>query len=149
MDRESFSVAARDIMGRAEMLSLATRGGEPYPMIRALFNLRNPGQFPGLVAFFADKGLAVYLGTNTSSAKVGELAEESWASVYFMIPGEFKGLMLSGRAVPDETAREQLWVDGWDRYYPQGRHDPDYTVLRLDPVRARGWYAGEPFDFAV
>jgi len=53
------------------MLSLATRGGEPYPMVRALFNLRNPGQFPGLAPFFADKGLAVYLGTNTSSVKVG------------------------------------------------------------------------------
>jgi len=149
MDRESFSAAARDIMARAEMLSLATRGGEPYPMIRGLFNLRNPEQFPGLAPFFADKGLAVYLGTNTSSVKVGELAAESWASVYFMIPGEFKGLMLSGHAVPDESAREQLWVEGWDRYYARGRRDPDYTVLRLDPVRARGWYAGEPFDFTV
>jgi general stress protein 26 len=66
-----------------------------------------------------------------------------------MLPGEFKGLMLSGRVLPDDAAREQLWVEGWERYYSRGRHDPDYTVLRLDPVRARGWYAGEAFDFAL
>jgi pyridoxamine 5'-phosphate oxidase len=149
MNRESFSALAPDIIERAEILSLATKGEEPYPMIRALFNLRNPRQFPGLAPFFADKGLAVYLGTNTSSVKVGELAGESWASVYFMLPGEFKGLMLSGRALADGSAKEQLWVEGWERYYPRGRLDPDYTVLRLDPVRARGWNAGESFDFAL
>jgi general stress protein 26 len=149
MDRESFGTVAPDIMKRADMLSLATRGAEPYPMIRALFNLRNPRQFPGLAPFFSDKGLAVYLGTNTSSIKVGELSADSWASVYFMLPGEFKGLMLSGRVQADAAAREQLWVEGWERYYPKGRADPDYSVLRMDPVRARGWYAGESFDFEL
>jgi general stress protein 26 len=149
MDRQSVSAMALDIMARAEMISLATKGAEPYPMIRALFNLRNPAQFPGLAPFFVDKGLAIYLGTNTSSVKVDELAADSWASVYFMLPGELKGLMLSGRALPDGAARDQIWVDGWERYYPKGRQDPDYSVLRLDPVRARGWYAGKPFDFAL
>ena len=149
MDRQSFSTAALDMMERADVLSLATKGGDPYPMIRALFNLRNRQQFPGLAGFFEDKGVAVYLSSNTSSVKIGDLAADSWASVYFMIPGEFKGLMLSGRALPDEQAREQLWIDGWERYYPGGKRDPDYTMLRLEPVRARGWNAGDRFDFPL
>jgi len=149
VDRKTFSAVAPDIMARAEMLSLATKGEEPYPMIRALFNLRNSRQFPGLAPFFADKGLSVYLGTNTASAKVRELAAQSWASVYVTLPGEFKGFMLSGRVLPDPSARDPLWVEGWECYYPLGRTDPDYTILRLDPMRAIGWYAGARFDFVL
>ncbi|MGA2379138.1 MAG: hypothetical protein ABSG85_07500 [Spirochaetia bacterium] len=37
MERESFSAVTPDIMSRAEILRLATRGNAPYPMIQALF----------------------------------------------------------------------------------------------------------------
>ena len=68
-------------------------------------------------------------------------------SVYFMLPDEFKGLCLSGRAVADPLARAALWVEGWEMYYPAGPDDPDYTVLRIDPDRARGWSSSRSFDF--
>jgi len=146
MDRRSFEALALDIMGRADMLSLATMAGDPYPHVRALFNLRNSRQFPGLAAFQSDKGLSVYLGTNTTSVKVREIGDEPWVSAFFMIPSEFKGLCLSGRAIADPAARAALWVEGWERYYPAGREDPDYSVLRMDPVRARGWSSSTAFD---
>jgi general stress protein 26 len=149
MDREAVERIALDIMRRAEMLALATNGGEPYPQVRALFNLRNPGQFPGLAAFFEDKGLAVYLGTNTSSIKAKEVGVDPWVTVYFVIPAEIRGLALSGKAVIDPGAREELWVEDWERYYPSGRHDPDYTILRIDPLRARGWSSGQSFDTSL
>jgi general stress protein 26 len=131
------------------MLSLSTISGDPYPHVRALFNLRNAERFPGLAPFFADKGLRIYLGTNTSSIKLKEIGDDAWVSVYYMIPGEFKGICLSGKAIVDIEAKESIWIDGWERYYPTGRGDPDYTVLRVDPVRARGWYAARPFDEAL
>jgi general stress protein 26 len=149
MDRKELDSFAADLMGRAEMLTLATMGGDPYPHLRALFNLREAKRFPGLAAYQADKGLSVYLGTNTASIKIREVGAEPWVSVYYMVPGEFKGLCLSGRAVADPAARAAMWVEGWEIYYPQGRDDPDYTMLRVDPVRARGWASMSAFDFEL
>jgi general stress protein 26 len=149
MDRKELEGLALDIMARADMLTLATTGKEPYPHLRALFNLRQAGRFPGLAAYQADKGLSVFLGTNTSSIKMREAEGGAWVSVYYMLPAEFKGICLSGRAVADPEARAALWVDGWELYYPKGRDDPDYSVLRVDPVRARGWNAMAAFDLEL
>jgi general stress protein 26 len=149
MERNELEAVAAEIMGRSEMLSLATVARDEYPDIRALFNLRNAKMFPSLRPFFEGKGMSVYLGTNSSSLKIREIVAEARVSAYYMIPGEFKGLCLSGKAVADAEARKAIWVEGWERYYPAGREDPDYTVLRIDPLRARGWYEGRPFDFSL
>jgi general stress protein 26 len=149
MERKELEGLALEIMGKASMLSLSTLSEDPYPQVRALFNLRNRLRFPGLAPFFKDKGLSVYLGTNSSSVKMAQIGKDAWVSVYYMIPRSFKGLCLSGKAVVDEEAKAAIWVRGWERYYPQGQGDPDYTVLRIDPLRARGWYGARPFDFAL
>jgi general stress protein 26 len=149
VDRSELEALALDIMGRADMVSLATMGKEPYPHVRALFNLRDARRFPSLASYQADKGLSVYLGTNSSSIKLREVGEEPWVSVYYMIPSEFKGLCLSGKAVTDAEARAAVWIEGWEMYYPLGRDDPDYTMLRIDPVRARGWSGMSAFDLEL
>jgi general stress protein 26 len=149
MDRKELEALALDIMGRSDMVILATMGKDPYPHTRALFNLRDARRFPGPAAYQADKGLSVFLSTNSSSIKVHEVGESPWVSVYFMVSSEFKGLQLSGRAVPDPEARAALWMRGWEIYYPKGRDDPDYTVLRIDPVRARGWNSAAAFDLEL
>jgi general stress protein 26 len=146
MDKETLLPLALDIMSRADMLELATMGGDPYPHVRAILNLRNTRQYPGLAAHFADKGLSIFVSTNTSSIKVKEVGAEPWVSAYFMLPAEYKGICLSGRAVVDPEAREAIWVQGWEMYYPKGRTDPDYAILRIDPIRARGWSGMAPFD---
>jgi pyridoxamine 5'-phosphate oxidase len=149
MDRKELEAIALDIMGRSDMVTLATMGSDPYPHVRALFNLRDERRFPALADYQRDKGLSVFLGTNTSSIKVRETGEAPWVSVYFMVSAEYKGIMLSGKAVPDPAARAALWVEGWEMYYPKGRTDPDYTVLRIDPVRARGWCSSSAFDLEI
>ena len=55
--------------------------------------------------------------------------------------------MLSGNIeiVQEQDIRHALWEDGWERYYPQGMDDPDYTVLRLQPGYMAGWLQGTKF----
>lgn len=149
MDKKELEALALDIMARADMVVLATMGTDPYPHMRALFNLRDGRRFPGPAAYQAGKGLSVFLGTNTSSIKVREAGEAPWVSVYYMIPSEIRGIMLSGKAVADPEARRAIWMDGWEMYYPLGRDDPDYTVLRIDPVRIRGWSEGAAVDMEL
>jgi general stress protein 26 len=149
MNRKELDDFAGEVMGKAEMVVLATIGPEGYPQQRALFNFRDARRFPPLAEYQRDKGLKAYLGTNTSSVKLREVGADPWVSVYYMIPETFKGLCLVGKAVADPEARAALWVEGWEMYYPKGRDDPDYTVLRVDPVRARGWNSTAAFDIEL
>lgn len=131
---------AADLLARAEA-AIVTTLANGRPQTRAMFNLRRREQFPGLVPFFAEhgNGYAIYLTTNTSSPKVAEVRANPAASIYFAMPQEFLGLMLGGdlEIVTDHALREALWQPGWDRYYPQGPHDPDHTLLRLQPTEAK------------
>jgi general stress protein 26 len=138
-----------DMVRRSDVLVLATKGGDPYPHMRSLFNLRNVKQFPKQQAWLADKGLSIFLSTNTSSVKVKELGADAWSSVYLVLPGQISGVCLSGQMHSDPAARVPLWVEGSEQYYPKGIDDPDYMILRLDPVRARGWHAAQPFDVTL
>jgi general stress protein 26 len=149
MERKEIEALALDVMRRAEVLTLATRGADPYPHLRAILNLRDERRYPGVAGFYADKGLSVFVSTNTSSAKIREVADSPWVSAYYSIPSEFKGVCLSGKAVLDPEARAAVWVEGWEMYYPLGRGDPDYSMLRIDPVRLRGWASMAAFDLEL
>ena len=37
----------------------------------------------------------------------------------------------------DTALKEELWQDGWELYYPKGKKDPDYAVLKFRPHTAR------------
>jgi general stress protein 26 len=43
--------------------------------------------------------------------------------------------------------KNRIWQDEWKIYYPQGPSDPDYTILRLLPIKAKGWHKDRPFAF--
>ena len=142
-----------ELMREAECLVLSTIDEEGYPQARAIFNLRNVKQFPDLKPVFAghDDDLLIFIGTNTSSEKIRQIRRNPRASVFFCKPREFHGLMLSGafEFVEDQAIKNRLWQDGWERYYPYGPTDPDYTVIRMIPRMGKGWYKGQPFTFTL
>jgi general stress protein 26 len=76
---------------------------------------------------------AVWFSTNTSSRRVAQLRRDPRVSVYFVDFENWMGLMLVGEVeiLQDRASRERLWRDGYERYYPLGVNDPDYTVLRF------------------
>jgi len=124
-----------------------------FPFIRCMFNWRCASRFPSLVPLFRGHGedLLVYLGANTSSVKVRQLRGNGRAAVYYCQPERFRGLLLQGvvESVDDAAFKKTVWQPGWEMYYPQGPADPDFAVLRLVPVRARGWWEGGPFDITI
>lgn len=58
-----------------------------------------------------------------------EIQANRRVSVYYCNPKEVKGVMLGGEVeiVADPGIRNALWNAGWERYYPAGPDDPDYT----------------------
>ena len=59
--------------------------------------------------------------------------------------------MLSGEIeeVADKQLKKQLWQDAWKMFWPGGVDDPEYIVLKLSPVFARGGYQQAPFEFEL
>ena len=99
----------RDEQGRYARPSHSRRGSLPRTFGRSsTLGTPSASRAPWLTTPIKDYPCSS--GRTSSSAKLREIEAERWVSVYFMLPAEFKGLCLSGRAVVDPRARAALWV---------------------------------------
>ena len=59
--------------------------------------------------------------------------------------------MLQGYAdiVDDLELKEELWEDGWEKYYSKGFTDPDFTILRLKAIYLKTWYNSRIDEFKL
>lgn len=139
------------LMEQSTFVHLSVNTPAGFPELRAMLNLRNPDFFPTLTALYEREAnpFTVYLSTNTSSRKMKFILADPRICVYFTRPQGSHGLQLGGlvEAVEDAQLKRDFWVEGWEQYYHEGIDDPDYTLLRLEPTFARGWYYGRHFEF--
>jgi general stress protein 26 len=61
------------------------------------------------------------------------------------------GLTLTGtiEILHDPKSRQQLWREGFERYYLQGVDDPDYSVLRFTARRGQYYHKLARVGFEV
>jgi len=121
MEKQEAMEKALELASRCTIAMLGTNGDDGYPQIKAMIKMENEGL------------RAVWFSTNTSSRRVAQLQKDSRASVYFVDFEIWMGLMLVGEVeiLQDAASRQRLWRDGYEKYYPLGVNDPDYTVLRF------------------
>ena len=142
-----------ELMATAPAVFISVIGEDGFPGIRGMLNLRNRAQYPDHEHLYGnhDRDFMVYITTNTSSRKRAEIKRNPRIGLYYSHPEKFLGLCLTGEAeiVGDMNIKRAVWVEGWERYYPEtgAPGDPDYTLLRIFPVEARGWLAGTKFQF--
>lgn len=81
----------------------------------------------------------IYLTTNTSSLKIESFKKNSKACLYFCDKRFFRGLMLKGTVeiLEDQDSKNMIWKNGDEMYYPGGKTDPDYCVIKFTPISAR------------
>lgn len=81
----------------------------------------------------------IYLSTNTSSLKVQSFRNNSKACLYFCDSRFYRGVMLKGsvEVLEDQKSKDMIWQIGDTMYYPKGKTDPDYCVLKFTAVSAR------------
>lgn len=74
-----------------------------------------------------------YFSTNTSSRKVKHFKNYPQASVYYSDNERFMSVLFKGtiEVCNDLESRKLLWREGFERYYPKGIEDPDYSVLKF------------------
>ena len=120
-----------DLIDKCSVTQLCYMDGDGYPVTRAMLK---PRERHDLREF--------YFTTNTSSAKVRALRKRPQVSIYFVDRRFFRGLSLAGAAeiLEDAAAKERIWRDGDEQYYPLGVTDPDYCVIKVC-VRNIRYYA--------
>ena len=153
MEEKEAKQVSLELMKVAEAAYLSTIDSDGFPQTRVMGNLRNAEQNPGLIEIFSEhsEDFLIYLPTSASSAKIEQIRANPKVSVYFCNPSEISGLMLAGSVeiVSDSSLKKQIWQDGWEVYWPDGVDGPEFTVLRLLPDFAKGWYKEGPFEFKL
>ena len=144
MELKDFKEISKNLIEKSKAAYLTTIDTNGYPITRAMFNLRNSEQFPEFKKVYEelDNKFTIFISTNTSSSKVTHIKNNPKISVYYCDADEFKGIMFGGdvKFVIDKKLKHKIWLDWWDRYYPEGIEDPDYTLLQLNPKQARYYY---------
>jgi general stress protein 26 len=120
MKKKEAMEQALALANRSTIAMLGTYGAG-YPDIRAMIKNENAGL------------KTIWFTTNTSSKKVEQLKKNQKACVYFVDVDRRMGLRLIGiiDILQDPESRQRLWREGFERYYPLGVSDPDYSVLRF------------------
>lgn len=81
----------------------------------------------------------IYLSTNTSSLKVKSFKKNSKACLYFCDKRFYRGIMIKGTVeiLQDQESKDMIWQMGDKMYYPKGKTDPDYCVIKFNSISAR------------
>ncbi|MFN2270923.1 MAG: pyridoxamine 5'-phosphate oxidase family protein [Anaerolineae bacterium] len=131
MQKEEAIREALALADRSGIAMVGTNGDNGYPNIKAMLKMENEGLN------------RIWFSTNTSSKRVGQFVQNSKTCVYFVDFEQWKGLMLVGdvEVLQDMESRQRLWREGFEKYYPLGVTDPDYTVLRFTAQRGNYYHA--------
>jgi general stress protein 26 len=87
-----------------------------------------------------DDDCTTWFVTSRSSPKIDEVHKKNRAHVVCQ-RGATAFLSMSGEAaVVDDRARlEGMWKVTYEPWFPQGKDDPDLTLLRVKPERGEYW----------
>lgn len=129
-----------NIIDKANVSIISSIDEDGFPNSKAMLP---PRKREGIKHFF--------FTTNTSSMRVRQYLNNPKACVYFFDKRFFKGVMLRGamEVLHDSAAKEMIWRQGDEMYYPKGVTDPDYCVLRFTAQNGRYYSNFKSEDFEV
>ena len=83
-----------------------------------------------------DDHLTTWFACGASSSKVRQIEANPHVQVAFWASPQ--DLIVSGTAeiVEDVATKHELWEADWQRFFPKGKDDPEYCLLRIAPSEA-------------
>jgi len=139
MEKQEAVNQGLELVNSSTIAMLGTNGEDGFPHIKAMLKMVNQGL------------KKIWFSTNTSSKRVEQIKKNPKVCVYFVDPNEFKGLMLVGniKILQDKSSRQRLWREGFERYYPLGVDDPDYSVLCFTGLWGNFYHSLSNIDFEI
>ena len=139
MEKQEAINQGLELVDRSTIAMLGTHGEDGFPNIKAMLKMENQG---------LNK---IWFSTNTSSKRLAQIKKNPKVCVYFVDTNEFKGLMLVGsiKVLQDKSSKQRLWREGFEKYYPLGIDDPDYSVLYFTGLRGNYYHGLSNIDFEI
>jgi len=123
--REEILRAARRVIEAAGLATLITLDCEGQPQARIMD------------AFPPEKDFTVWMATNRSTRKVGQIRSDPRTTLHYVDPAGASYVTLIGRSevVEDPAARERHWKEEWAAFYEDGPWGEDFLLIRFRPLR--------------
>ncbi len=117
----------KHVINESETTFFATINLTGTPECRALANNFNMGAL--------DDKLDLYFTTSTKDPKMEQIKKNNRASVYYYLVENMQNLTLFGTAeiINDKNLKDKLWRDDFVQYYPKGREDETYGIIKFVP----------------
>jgi general stress protein 26 len=83
-----------------------------------------------------DDDFTTWYATHTSSNKVRQIRTCPNVCVTFWASA--KDLRIFGKAqiVDDKDTKDKMWNDEWLQFWPKGKNDPEYALIKVTPKKA-------------
>ena len=116
-----------EIINNSELAFLSTINLENFPETRVMSNEFNRN---------IDENLSIYFACGTNSPKFDQVIKNSVASLYYFIAENMKNMILFGKVeiINDKSLKDILWKDDLRQYFPGGKEDELYGILRFVPI---------------
>ncbi len=87
-----------------------------------------------IMEFFSPKEhYTIWMATNPKSRKVEQLKNNSTTTLHYFNPNKLAYVSLMGNAylVNDDKTKNEIWKDGWEKFYPN--REKDYILIKFVP----------------
>ncbi len=120
---------AHEIIKDVPVSILITCGEDGFPAARPMGHLA------------VEEDFTVYFATATTLAKCGQIEANPKVAVYWEKAGQdmhgYAWVMVQGTAelTQERAVLDRFWDDSFTHYFPKGRTDPTYVIIRVTPTR--------------
>ncbi|KPK82965.1 MAG: hypothetical protein AMJ81_08720 [Phycisphaerae bacterium SM23_33] len=83
--------------------------------------------------FQVDDDFCIWYVSGASSNKVRQIRKCPKVCVSIWESGRDARVLGSAQVLTDERTRRQMWREEWKRFFPKGRDDPEYCLLKVTP----------------
>ncbi|MBL8584780.1 MAG: pyridoxamine 5'-phosphate oxidase family protein [Rhizobiaceae bacterium] len=98
----------------------------------------------------ADADGAIWFFTEKTGAVARNLKANPKVSLGYASSGAYAALTGTGRVVDDRRKIDELWSASVEAWFPEGKDDPDLTLVRVDPDLGEFWtFPSKPISQAI
>lgn len=129
MDKSEALSKAHEVTRDVPVSILITYGEDGFPAGRPMGHL------------LIEEDFTVYFATATTLAKCGQIEAEPKVAVYWEKAGQdmqgYAWVMAQGTAelTRERSVLDRFWDDSFKHYFPEGKTDPTYVIIRVKPAR--------------
>jgi general stress protein 26 len=104
-----------------------------------------PGNFPckgrPMALMHIDEEARLWFFSQASSTKNAEIKRDNQVQVIFSNPASSEFLCVCGEAeiIYDRNKNDELWMPFLKTWFPEGKDDPEISLICVRPVQAHYW----------